>query len=690
MFPGGRALATTGCLLCGVLVTAAAAAPPASFDPQYEARQYAKTQERAAFDYTPAFDAQLAAVGAQNEFEGDQILAGDGPAATYGRDPTGNLCFHHQNGCAGDIRLYGWGNGAGVVIPVLFTARNGSTLSGHVWMTRSGPAVRPGIVFTNGSIQAPEPLYWFAAQALAKDGYIVLTYDPQGQGYSDTYGEGADRNDGVPSQQGEPFFDGTEDALDFFLSTPQNPYQPRPSCSSGTSHVDKQTARVKAGLDSAYNPLWRYLDTARVGLAGHSLGATGVSYVGQLDPRVKAIVAFDDLLDVTKPGSLSNFGQTITCASGSSRRPSPIRVSKPALGLSDDYGLAPQPFTSLPDPAAKLGPSRSLSAAHVDSGEIVIRGGTHYEFSYIPNQAFGATHRGMDMATWYLLAWFDLHLKGDRAAAARLETNRWCDDAAERAVDDQSPPDGNMFSVYYTSRLELQGRAGRAFDAEDLRAACSTRGALSPDPGPANFSFLSYDTAPDRPGPGAPSPGIPSTTRPAGADGAPPGARGPRAMVCPVARGALTGNTLGPVRLGMGRAGLLRRFPHHTTRGRHDMVFLCFYPRGIRAGFPGADELAALPARARRSLRDRVVMLLTANEHYSAGGVVPGDGLATAARRLRLSRAYRIGRNTWYLASLGRARIVLKVVGGVVQEVGVADASLTVPRLARRFLADFR
>ena len=80
--------------------------------------------------------------------------------------------------------------------PVLFTARNGSTLSGHVWATRAGPAKRPGIVITNGSVQAPEELYWFAAQTLAKAGYVVLTFDPQGQGRSDTFGEVPDAERG--------------------------------------------------------------------------------------------------------------------------------------------------------------------------------------------------------------------------------------------------------------------------------------------------------------------------------------------------------------------------------------------------------------------------------------------------------------------------------------------------------------
>ncbi len=258
---GGRStgLLRAGILIAGVLlllVLTCAASAAQAFDPAYEARNYAKINERARSDYTPAFDAQLAAQGAENEAQGAQILASDGPQDTYGRDPTGNLCFHHMNGCAGDIRLYDWGaKGYGDVVPVLFTQRNGATLSGHVWMTRAGPEKRPGVVIVNGSIQAPEQLYWYAAETLAKDGYVVLTFDPQGQGYSDTYGEGVDRMDGVPSQDGGPFFFGTEDALDFFFSTPEHPYVPRPSCSSGTSHEAKQKARVAAGLDSALQPV---------------------------------------------------------------------------------------------------------------------------------------------------------------------------------------------------------------------------------------------------------------------------------------------------------------------------------------------------------------------------------------------------------------------------------------------------
>src|SRR5436309_4600586 len=148
----------------------------------------------------------------------------------------------------------------------------------------------PGIVITNGSVQADEQLYWYAAQALAKDGYLVMTFDPQGQGQSDTRGQSPDEQEGVPAQSdGRPFFDGTEDAIDFLLSSAKHPYEPVPSCETGTSHAAKQDERVAAGLDTPYDPFWRMLKPAAgIGLAGHSYGAAGVSYTAQRTPRVNA------------------------------------------------------------------------------------------------------------------------------------------------------------------------------------------------------------------------------------------------------------------------------------------------------------------------------------------------------------------------------------------------------------------
>jgi dienelactone hydrolase len=403
------------------------------------------------------------------------------------RDPYANLCSNKGDGCGGDIRLYDWAErGFGLRQRVLFTNRAGATIAGHVWMTRSGPAKRPGIVITNGSVQAPEELYWYAAATLAKRGYVVLTFDPQGQGYSDTYGEGVDRNEGFPAQSGRPFFDGTEDAIDFFLSSPQQPFVPRRSCTTGTSHAAKHERRVREGRNSAYNPFWAAVDPDHLGIAGHSYGARGVSFVGQSDPRVDAIVAWDNL---STPGA-----EPAPCPSGAAPRDEPP-ITKPAVGMGADYGLFREPNTSEPDPMGNSEASLEYTKAGVDTGQLNIRGGTHYEFSYIPNPFFGATLRGIDLVAWYTAAWFDRYVKGEADAARRLTTGRWREDAQSAAVDPDDDP--NMFSRYHRSRLAIAG-----FTCEDLREGCPGLGGDDGVSGP--YSYLAEArTADDGPTPPA-------------------------------------------------------------------------------------------------------------------------------------------------------------------------------------------
>src|SRR6202035_551399 len=76
-------------------------------------------------------------------------------------------------------------------------------------------------------------------------------------------------------------------------------------------------------------------------------------------------------------------------------------ITKPALGMSADYFIPPEPNKSEPEPLAKSQESFAYSAAGVDTGEIIIRGGTHYDFDWIPNDGFPATLRGADEITWY-------------------------------------------------------------------------------------------------------------------------------------------------------------------------------------------------------------------------------------------------------------------------------------------------
>jgi dienelactone hydrolase len=464
-----------------------------AFDPPTEAENYSKGQERQTIYNTPAYQALLRQVSAQNSSAALAIQAAD-PERNF----TGHLCAGGNDGCAGDARLYGWqAKGYGIVQPVLFTARSGATISGHVWATRSGPPKRPGIVITNGSVQADEQLYWFVAQTLAKAGYVVLTSDPQGQGQSDERGETPDASEGSPAQtDGRPFFDGTEDAINFFLSSPSHPYEPVPSCDTGTSHAPKQNRRVGAGLDASYNPFWQMVDPQSIGLAGHSYGAAGVSYIGQADPRIKALVAWDNLTapDPNQSTGASGGGpEEKPCPSDpAARRPAP--VTKPGLGMSADYFIPPEPNTSDPDPLAKSQQSRAYSRAGVDSGEIIIRGGTHYDFDWIPNGGFPATLRGADEINWYTRAWFDKYIRHDPTADKRLLTQRFRADGPEARIDPHH--DGNMFSFYYRSRLDIATSAGR-FDCEDLRAGCA--GMTFRDGWPRDYSYIKIDTSPDRP-----------------------------------------------------------------------------------------------------------------------------------------------------------------------------------------------
>jgi dienelactone hydrolase len=487
-------------ILVGLACCALAPATALAIDPETEAKNYSKLEERNRYVVlTPEFQARLAQQNVDGLAEIAQIQANDPE-----RNPS-NICASRQQECAGDVRYYDWEDqGFGIVEPVLYTARDGATISGTVWATEAGPASRPGVVITPGSVQAPETLYWPLAATLAKHGYVVLVYDVQGQGRSDVLGEEPDAQEGVPSQQGQPFFDGTEDGLDFLLSTPDDPYDPRPSCGNanegiGTDHSEKQDRRVEEGRNAAFNPLWEMVDSGRIGIAGHSLGASAVSYVGQLDPRVDALVAWDNL---SAPGA-GTFGDQ-TCPSGSSPRPESVPITKPAMGMSNDYGLTPTPQVSDPDPEGHNDGFQAYKDAGVASMQVNRRGGSHFEYSFIPGMtvhSFGqATLRGMDMAAWYTTAWLDRYVKcqGNSTcqgeADARLLTDRWRDDRREGEIDPDGDP--NLYSFYLHSRYDLVTAGGTEVSCDDMRAGCPS---MAPDGLAPNYTYLADTMTPDGP-----------------------------------------------------------------------------------------------------------------------------------------------------------------------------------------------
>ena len=298
----------------------------------------------------------------------------------------------------------------GRALPVSFKATDGATLRGHVWLPPKGarrPAGGyPGVVITDGSIQAYENLYYWAAEGLAQYGYEVMTYDVQGQGHSDLFPASCTPTDcaGVPYQQNYNFYQGAEDSLGYFLSRA--------------------------------NPGRAQLDADRVGIAGHSLGASAVSWVGQCDSRVKSIVAWDDLDPITVADCAKNVIV-----------PRAFRATKlhtPALATTNDYEFNVQSMTTVPDPhggsntGGLSGDSgyQSLVKAGVDSQLVSFRNGTHLTYTYI-DLVMPSNELSERFAFHYTLAWFDQYLRGGqdpytaRPALQRLTDLKSYDDSAD-------------------------------------------------------------------------------------------------------------------------------------------------------------------------------------------------------------------------------------------------------------------
>jgi hypothetical protein len=127
----------------------------------------------------PAFGVGNLTVGAELYAKQWQEQLSDGPGHVHGGVTTqipGALGADPFRAIDQWQRLTG-----GRAIEVKFPSSDGAQLRGHVWLPpKSVPEPRggyPGIVITDGSIQAYENLYYWAAEGLAQYGYIVMTYD---------------------------------------------------------------------------------------------------------------------------------------------------------------------------------------------------------------------------------------------------------------------------------------------------------------------------------------------------------------------------------------------------------------------------------------------------------------------------------------------------------------------------------
>jgi len=378
----------------------------------------------------------------------------------------------------------GWNGTRGRITPVAFTNRYGALLRGDVFSplpgrpdpytgkTLTGPF--PGVVLTPGSVQGSERMYWWLAQDLAERGYVVLVYDVQGEGTSETLPHTSSNAlpfcnpfapkeelellpcPGVPFQQGANYVVGTKDATDFFFSTPAAPYKNPGAAGAKTN---------------AYNPLWKSFDrskdpksvtkgrTSRFAIIGHSAGAAAVTAVQGNDRRVSAVVALDKLfVETNSMGGILDVG--------------PVTPVVPALALQSEYGFTVVPEelsagSSLVPAPGPVNPGRERAVgfdawrnAHKDVVLIVPRASTHLDYADIP-LVLPASRYGQALSSVYVQAFLDRYLK-HRSPSPLLASSwtyleprgngRWVRVTLKRS---------SLLSTRYCSAYDIAGTSGR-------------------------------------------------------------------------------------------------------------------------------------------------------------------------------------------------------------------------------------
>lgn len=180
------------------------------------------------------------------------------------------------------------------------------------------------------------------------------------------------------------------------------------------------------------------------------------------DNPVDAVIAWDTLGSVEGTDPYEDAGGDLFDVLGGEIAPDDgVEPRGPAMGQSADYFLAPAPKATPPDPGTKLRGFEAWREAGVPTYELVVRGGTHYEWSRI--QTFPATSWtfGNALADHYSLAWLGRWL--ERPDETGYHT------ADERLLADRDWAD--HLSFYYRSARDFPTRTGDRRAEDDIRAA---------------------------------------------------------------------------------------------------------------------------------------------------------------------------------------------------------------------------
>jgi dienelactone hydrolase len=268
----------------------------------------------------------------------------------------------------------------------------------------------PGVVFNDGLASIQQHYYWIAEHLVAQ-GYIVVTYDPAGQG----------RSEG--------------NAMDLFgFTLPARPCGLAGSCvdvqdmtrwftGGSIKRIADDGARVASRKDpakNARNSVLPILDTARIGMTGHSMGGIStISYVRALGdgkgvdgrplPWIKAASPLMGALPTTRaPVPM----QIIT----GDYDGSPTTVVPGLLGVElneNGEGIGYHTIKKMYDNLLATKERGPLSL-------LVVEGASHEDFADQP--PILNTGWSLGLAGWYTTAWFDCWVNGQSSACVRART----------------------------------------------------------------------------------------------------------------------------------------------------------------------------------------------------------------------------------------------------------------------------
>jgi dienelactone hydrolase len=287
----------------------------------------------------------------------------------------------------------------------------------------------PGVVFANGLASRQEHYSWFAMR-MVDEGYVVLTYDPAGQGESQgTFGDTLGITD---EERADPQFSGAirdlQDATRWFVGQ---------SITKTGNRVRRLTPRLKPASNKP-NPALSVVDTTQVAIAGNSMGA--ISTLGYLDylgspgglgadgrplPHVVAAVSMS--------GARTTRAVVPIQFQTSDGDGSPLLILPKVGGVdlgNNGYGIGYEVIKQRYDQLRTTRGSGPLSL-------IVMEGGTHTDHVDVP--IITRTNWANAIAADYAAAWINCYVKGDAAACAASIAPR---NHLSHAYASEQDPDG--------------------------------------------------------------------------------------------------------------------------------------------------------------------------------------------------------------------------------------------------------